>query len=132
MNAIRTTAVLALALLAVAGRGSDVERERTFETVSPAELIVGTWVATRADDGTLPKDAVVEFRRGGKMIIAMTTGNEQMRFECAYKVGKASFTIVAALGDQESKQTIQIKSLTTTTLSTIDKDGKVVELRRKR
>ena len=132
MNALRTTVLFVIALLPATGSGGDVERGRLFETVSPAELIVGKWVATRADEDTLPKDAVVEFLRDGRMLITMGIGNEKMHFQCTYKIGPASFTIISTLGEQEQRQKINIKSLTPTTLSTTDEKGKVVVLRRTR
>ena len=97
-----------------------------------AKLIVGKWEASKADEGTLPPGAVVEFTKDGKLKLTGKKGDTEMSFDGTYTVEGNKFTIAMKAGDQEHKQTITITKLTDTEMSTKNDEGKVVEFKKKK
>lgn len=97
-----------------------------------AKLIVGKWEASKADEGTLPPGAVVEFTKDGKIKLNGKKGDAEVAFEGTYTVEKNTFTIAMKVGDQEHKQTITITKMSDTEMSTKNAEGKVVELKRRK
>ncbi len=125
MNAIRLVAVAAVAgFLCVGARAEDKK--------DYAKLIVGKWEASKADEGTLPQGSFVEFTKDGKIKITIKAGDMDMSIEGTYKLKGDKFDLTMKVGDDEHTQTITIKKLTETELSTTDKDGKAVVLKRKK
>jgi uncharacterized protein (TIGR03066 family) len=97
-----------------------------------AKLIVGKWEAAKTDEGTLPKGSIVEFTKDGKLKVTGKMGDQEMTIEGTYKLDGDKFIITMKIGDMEHSQTITIKKLTETEMNTTDKDGKVVDLKRKK
>ena len=97
-----------------------------------AKLIVGKGEASKADEGTLPPGAIVEFTKDGKIKLTGKKGDTDMAFEGTYTVEGNKFTIVMKTGDQEHKQTITITKISDTEMATKGEDGKVVELKKKK
>ena len=124
MNAMRLLAVGALVCLLGAGALAE-EKKADY-----AKLIVGKWECTKGDEGTLPVGTPVEFTKDGKLILKVKQGDQEMKMEGTYKLKGESFDITFKMGDNEFTQTITIKKLDDTMMSTTDKDGKVVELKR--
>ena len=104
---------------------------RAEEKVDYAKLIVGKWEITKADEGTVPVGSTVEFTKDGKFIVTGKKEDKVESFEGTYKVEKNTFTFVMKLGDMEHKETITITKMSEKEMSTKDKDGKVVECKKK-
>jgi len=97
-----------------------------------AKKIVGKWEVTKADEGTVPKGTTVEFTKDGKMKVSGKEGGMDIALEGTYKAEKDSFTMTLKVNDMEHSQTIKVTKITDTAMSTEDKDGKKVELERKK
>ena len=125
MNTPRMLAVgVLVVLLGAAARAQD--------KVEYAKLIVGTWEVTKADPDTVPVGSVVEFAKDGKMKVVGKKGGAEEKIEGTYTVEKDTFTFTLKAGDQELKQTITITKISEKEMATKDKDGKVVELTKKK
>jgi uncharacterized protein (TIGR03066 family) len=125
MNAVRVLAVSAIVCLIGAG-------VRAEDKADNAKLMIGKWEVSKADDGTIPMGSTVEFTKDGKIKFAFKMGDMDVAFEGTYTVEKDAFTMVMKMGDMEHKQTVTIKKISDKTMSTVDKDGKAVELTRKK
>jgi uncharacterized protein (TIGR03066 family) len=91
-----------------------------------AKALVGKWEAVKVAEGTLPKGAVVEFKKDGKF----TTDAGDTKLEGTYTVDADSFTLVFKIGDAERKLKITIKKIGDTELDTANPDGKGVTFKR--
>jgi uncharacterized protein (TIGR03066 family) len=125
MNATRLLTVGAVVCLLAAGA-------RAEDKPDTAKLIVGKWECTKADPEALPVGAIVEFTKDGKLKVTIKMGDQEMVLEGTYKLGKDSFDMVLKVGDNEHKETITIKKISDKELSTANKDGKIVELTKKK
>jgi uncharacterized protein (TIGR03066 family) len=97
-----------------------------------AKLIVGKWEVSKADEGTVPKGSTVEFGKDGKMKVSVKEGGQEQTLEGTYKVEKNTFTFTIKGPDgQEHMQTITITKASEKEMSTKDKEGKVVEMKKK-
>ena len=105
---------------------------RAEEKTDNAKMIVGVWEVTKTDEGGPPAGATIEFTKDGKLKIAAKMGDQEFKIDGTYKVEGDKFTIMLKMGDNEHSDTITIKKITKTEMSTTDKDGKVVELKRKK
>jgi uncharacterized protein (TIGR03066 family) len=126
MNEMRLLAVGAIVCLL----GASAVADETKPDYS--KLIVGKWECTKSDPGTLPVGSGVEFTKDGKMLLNMKMGDQALKMEGTYKLAGDKFDMAFKMGDQEHKQTITIKKLDDTTMSTADGDGKAVVLTRKK
>ena len=97
------------------------------EKVDYKKLIVGKWEITKADEGTAPEGAIVEFTKDGKMKLTLN----EMTFDGTYKIVKNTFEMTMKIGDDERKQTITITKIDKKEMATKNKEGKVVELKKK-
>lgn len=125
MNALKWLGVAAVVVLLNASARAEDEK------VDYAKLIVGKWEVSKADEGTVPPGAVIEFTKDGKMKATLKKGGDDVTLEGTYKVVKDTFEMTMKVGDQERKQTITITKITDKEMSTKNKDGKVVELKKK-
>jgi uncharacterized protein (TIGR03066 family) len=120
MNALKWLGVAAvIVLLNTSGRADD--------KVDYAKLIVGKWEVTKADEGSVPEGAIIEFTKDGKMKASVAG----MDLEGTYKVEKNTFLMTIKVGDAEKKQTITITKISEKEMATKGEDGKVVELKKK-
>ena len=126
MNAVRMLAVGAVVCLVATLAGAD-EKKGDY-----AKLIVGKWECTKADEGTLPTGTMIEFTKDGKLILSGKMGDQEFKMEGTYKLEGDKFDFTLKMGDQEHSDQITIKKLNDTTLSTANKEGKAVELTRKK
>ena len=123
MNAVRLVAALAVAcLIGPAARADDKDY---------AKKIVGKWEVTKADEGTIPKGAIVEFTKDGKIHIFEKAGDKEMMFGGTYKLDGDKFMVTIKIGDDEHSNTITITKMTDTEMHTKNEEGKVVELTKK-
>ncbi|MFL5338956.1 MAG: TIGR03066 family protein [Gemmataceae bacterium] len=123
MNAMRMLAVAAVVgLLAVGVRAEDKP--------DTAKLIVGVWEVTKTEEGGPPPGSTIEFTKDGKLKISAKMGDQEFKIDGTYKLEGDKFTIMMKMGEQEHTDTITIKKITKTEMSTTDKDGKVVELKK--
>jgi len=97
-----------------------------------AKLLVGTWEVVKADQGTVEVGATVEFAKDGKMKVTHKKDGKEETAEGNYKVEGEKFFFVVQAGDTVFKKTVTIKKISETELSTVDEDGKAVELKRKK
>ena len=125
MSALRLLAVGCV--VGLAGAGARAEDKPDY-----AKLIVGKWEISKADEGTVPLGAVIEFTKDGKVKLTGKKGDTEMAFEGTYTVEGNKFTIAMKVGDQEHKQTITITKMSDTEMATKNDEGKVVELKRKK
>jgi uncharacterized protein (TIGR03066 family) len=56
---------------------------------------------------------------------------KEVPFEGTYKVEKDTFTFIMKMGEEEHKETITITKMSEKEMSTKNKDGKVVECKKK-
>jgi uncharacterized protein (TIGR03066 family) len=124
MNALRLFALGAVVCLLA----SPVVAE---EKPDYAKLIVGKWEATKADKGTVPEGTLIEFTKDGKVKITGKKDDTDITIDGTYKVEKDTFVLTMKVGDQEKTQTITITKISAKEMATKDKDGKVVELKKK-
>lgn len=103
---------------------------RAEDKVDYAKMIVGKWEVTKAD--VLPIGATVEFTKDGKLKITEKMGDKEMTFEGTYKVEGDKFTVKIKIGDDEHTNTITITKISDKEMTTKDKDGNVVEVKRKK
>jgi len=124
MSALRWLAVGAVVCLVGAGARAD---EKDYP-----KLIVGKWEVTKADEGTLPKGAVVEFTKDGKFKALAKADDKDAMFEGTYKVAGDKFDLDLKSGDQSIKLAITIVKLTDDEMQTKNDEGKVVDVKRKK
>lgn len=126
MSALRLVAVLAVVALVGAGVSADDKKP------DYAKQIVGKWEVTKADEGTIPVGSVVEFTKDGKFKAMEKDGDKDATFEGTYKVTKDGFDITLKIGEDSHTNSITITKLTDDEMHTKDKDGKVVEVKKKK
>jgi uncharacterized protein (TIGR03066 family) len=125
MNVLRLLAVGVATCALTAGVKAEEKK------ADNAKLLMGSWEATKAAEGTLPVGAVVTFAKDGKMTVtAKRDGKEETR-DGTYKLDGDKFTITMKMGDTEAKFTITIKKISDTELVTANDEGKVVEFKKK-
>lgn len=94
-------------------------------------LIVGKWEVSKADDGTVPAGATIEFTKDGKMKMnAKKDGKEENR-EGTYTVEKEALTLIMKRDDGDRTVKITIKALSATELTVEGPDGKSVSFKKK-
>lgn len=125
MNVLRVMAAVAVVCLVGAGA-------RAEEKVDYTKKIVGKWEVTKADDGTIPTGAIVEFTKDGKFKALEKDGDKDVMFDGTYKVTGDKFEITIKIGEESHSNTITITKLTDAEMHTKDKDGKVVEVKKKK
>jgi uncharacterized protein (TIGR03066 family) len=96
-----------------------------------AKMLVGKWEISKADEGTVPVGTIVVFTDDGKIKITGKKDDKDVTMEGTYKVEGDTFTFVLKEGDNEHKDTITITKITKTEMTTKNKEGKVVECKRK-
>jgi uncharacterized protein (TIGR03066 family) len=126
MNAMR--GLVAVAIVGLLAVGVQAEAKKSDN----AKKLIGKWVVTKADDGTVPPDAQIEFTKDGKLIVSAKMGDQEIKHEGKYKVEGNTFVITFKMGDEEHTDTITIKKISDTEMSTSNKEGKVVELKRQK
>jgi uncharacterized protein (TIGR03066 family) len=105
---------------------------RAEDKADYAKLIVGKWEVSKSDPGTVPAGSVVEFTKDGKMKVTAKKDDKDFNIEGTYKVEKNTFTMSLKIGDDEKMQTIIIVKISAKEMSTKDKDGKMVELKKRK
>ncbi len=105
---------------------------RAEEKKDNAKLLLGSWEATKADPGTLPVGAVVEFAKDGKMKVTPKKDSKDEVHEGTYKVDGAKIAITTKMGDKEATFTITIKKISETEMVAANEESKVVEFKRKK
>ena len=126
MNALR----MLVAGVAVCALASGVKAEE--KKADNAKLLMGSWEATKAAEGTLPVGAVVEFAKDGKMKVLTKRDGKEETMEGTYKLDGDKFTIKMKRGDDVMEIVITIKKISDTELVAANDEGKVVEFKRKK
>jgi uncharacterized protein (TIGR03066 family) len=96
-----------------------------------AKMIVGKWEITKADEGTVPVGTIVVFTDDGKIKLTGKKDDKDIAMEGTYKVEGDKFTFTFKEGAEEHSDTITITKISKTEMSTKNKEGKVVECKKK-
>jgi uncharacterized protein (TIGR03066 family) len=126
MSAIRMLAVGTFVCLLAIGARAD-EKKTDY-----AKTIVGKWEVTKTEGGGPPEGTVIEFTKDGKLSVKGKMGDQEINATGTYKVDGDKFEFTLKIGDDEHKDTITIKKLEGDTMSTSNKDGHTVEMKRKK
>jgi uncharacterized protein (TIGR03066 family) len=118
--------LLAVAIVCLIGAGVRAE-----DKVDYAKMLVGKWEVSKADEGTVPVGSTIEFTKDGKMKVGGKKDDAEMSFEGTYTVKDDTFTFKLKIGDNEAMDTITITKISKTEAVTKNKEGKVVELKKK-
>jgi len=119
MNALKLlVAVTVVCLIGTAARADDKDT---------AKKLVGRWEVTKADEGTVPKGAVIEFTADGKVKYTGKKGDMVEMRDGTYKLAGTKLTVTVKEEEKEKSQTVTITKLTDTELA-VDEDGKKAEL----
>jgi uncharacterized protein (TIGR03066 family) len=116
-----------LAVVCVLAVGARAEEKKDY-----AKMLVGKWEVTKADEGTLPLGAVIEFTKDGKFKALSKDAGKDPLLEGTYKVDGEKFLLTFKMGDQSFDLTITITKLTDDVMNTKNDEGKVVETKRKK
>jgi len=122
MNALKWLAAVAVVGLVGPARADEKDY---------AKLIVGTWEVTKADENTVPKGAVIEFSKDGKVKYTGKKGDTIETREGTYKLAGSKLTVTVKEEEKDKSQTVTISKLTETELA-VDDDGKKAELTKKK
>ena len=123
MNALKLLAVVAVACLVGIARADEKDYPK---------LIVGKWEVSKADEGTVPKGAVIEFTKDGKVKATAKKDDAEATFDGTYKLDGKTITLVMKLGDTEKTNKVTIEKLSDTEMSVEGDDGKKVEFTKKK
>jgi uncharacterized protein (TIGR03066 family) len=132
MRGIVVACVAAVLGIGAVGAQDKKDPKKDDKKVDPARL-VGKWELTRSTDKGAPQGAVVEFTKDNKVLIAITTGGKQDKYDGTYRVNGDKLSV--KLNDPESKDkedTDTIRTLTDDKLVLIDSNGKENEFTRKK
>ena len=125
MNALRLLAVGAIVCLAASSARADDKADN-------AKLLVGKWEITRADEGTVPVGAIIEFTKDGKMKAKFKRDDKDVTREGTYTVDKDTINLVTKKDDDtERKQVITITKISDKEMSLKGEDGKTLDLKKK-
>jgi uncharacterized protein (TIGR03066 family) len=97
-----------------------------------AKLLVGVWEVTKAEKNTVPEGTVIELTNDGKMKVTRKVDGKDNTVEGTYTVDGDKFRFNVKVDGEERKRTITIKKLSEKDMSTVDEQGKSVELTRKK
>src|SRR5688572_7127758 len=124
MNAPKLLAALAVVCLVGTGARAD---EKDY-----AKQIVGKWEVTKADAGSVPPGAVIEFTKDGKLKITAKKDDMEVSFDGTYKVDGSKVAMTMKLGEKERTNSITITMISDTQMSVEGDDGKKVEFTKKK
>ena len=127
MNTLRTLAAGVLVLGMLGNVGAEEKKADTNK-----EKIVGTWEATKADEGALPVGTVIEYGKDGKMKITAKRGDKESTTEGTYTVDGDKLHVALKAGDKDYKLVITIKKMTATEYVSENEKGKTAEWKRKK
>ena len=104
---------------------------RAQDETDHAKLLIGKWEVTKADEGTVPVGAVIEFTRDAKVKITVKKGDDLETQEGAYKVEKDTLTVTMKKDGEEQSKKVTISKISEKEMTCKHEDGKVVELKKK-
>jgi uncharacterized protein (TIGR03066 family) len=91
--------------------------------------LVGKWEVTKAPEDSVPKGAVIEFTKDGKLKLALEFNGKKFEMEGTYKVdGEKLQTKMKDPSGAEHEDSDTIKSLSADKAVLVGKEGKEVEL----
>ncbi len=114
-------AIMACAVLGLIAGNSEAQKKE----MTNKEKIVGRWETTKAT--TVPKGAVLEFTKDGKLKITASVNGKEISLEGTYAIDGDKINTVGPKGEKES---MKIKKLTETELAVEDEKGKVDEFKK--
>jgi uncharacterized protein (TIGR03066 family) len=124
MNTLR----LVVAAIAVCGLSSAVS---AADKEDYKKLIVGKWEVSKADEGTIPAGATIEFTKDGKSkMIAKKADKEETR-EGTYTIEGDTISLTTKRDSGDRTVKITIKKLTETELTVEGPDNKSVTFKKK-
>ena len=100
------------------------------EKADVKKLIVGKWEAVQVDENTLPKGAIIEFTKDGKLKVTAKKDGKDESVEGTYTVDGQTFTYKLKLGEQELSAKITVKKISATELDTANPEGLKVSFKK--
>ena len=111
------------------GFSDDKKDEKKDEKKIDGGKLVGKWEVTKAPEDSVPKGAVIEFTKDGKVKVALEYNAKKFNMEGTYKVdGEKLQTKIKDPSGTEIDDTDTIKTLTDDKVVLVGKEGKEVEL----
>jgi uncharacterized protein (TIGR03066 family) len=92
--------------------------------------LVGVWEPTKPND--LTAGSTLEFTADGKLHTVAKLGDKTAKGEGTYKVEGDKLHMVLKIFGKDAPQTLTVKTLTDTTLVTVDEKGAQDEFKRKK
>jgi uncharacterized protein (TIGR03066 family) len=78
----------------------------------------------------LPKGAILELKKDGKVVITATVKDVEQKIEGTYKVKGKAFELTTKRKDKERKQTIKVTKITDKALEVEDEREEALEFKR--
>ena len=125
MTTLKLAAALAVVTLAAAGARAD-------DKADVAKKIVGTWQVSKADPGTFPPGAVIEFQTGGKVHVTAKKGDVEVSFDGTYKLDGKGLTLTLMVDGKERTNELTVVKVADGEMTIEGKDGKKVEFSKKK
>lgn len=94
------------------------------------DKLVGTWVATRTDEGTLPLGSTIEFLPDGKAKTTRKADGKELALEGTFALAGNRVTLTRKIGNDDLQTALTIKKVTANEL-VLEREGKTVEFKRK-
>jgi uncharacterized protein (TIGR03066 family) len=95
------------------------------------KLIVGKWEVTKADDGSIPAGATLEFAKDGKFKMMAKKDDKEENREGTYTVEGEALNLTMKRDDGDRTVKVSIKKLSETELAVEGPDGKNVSFKKK-
>lgn len=125
MNALKLLAAVAVVcLLGTAARADEKD--------DVAKKIVGTWAVAKADPGTFPPGAVVEFQKDNKLRLTAKKGDMDLSFDGSYKLDGKALTLSLTVGGNGRTNELTVVKVSDTEMTIEGKDNKKVEFTKKK
>lgn len=96
------------------------------DKVDLKKQLLGKWEATKVDEGTLPKGAIVEFAADGKISVTFKKGDKAETMAGTYTVDGMTFTYKFVMGKDEHSEKITVTKISATEMDTVSPDKKGV------
>lgn len=96
------------------------------------KLLVGVWEVAKADEGTIPVGATVEFLKDGKLKATVKMGEKEDTLNGVYTVEGDKLTLMVTIEKESKKNVLTIKKISETELIVVDDKSKSVEFKKKK
>ncbi len=124
MNTLRSI-LSAIIILGLANIASAADKDDN------KKLIVGKWEVSKADEGTVPPGATIEFTKDGKFKMNAKKDDKEESREGTYTVEGDTVSLLMKRDDGDQTVKIAIKKLSASELTVEGPDGKSVTFKKK-